>query len=75
MWATLSDHLEVVYGAVAALVIVIALTPAVGGFARRVGAVDVPGVDRAASTCCPSRGSAGSRSSSRSSSRRSRSST
>ena len=45
MWATLTDHLEVVYGAVAAFGIVIALTPAVGGFARRVGAVDVPGTD------------------------------
>jgi UDP-GlcNAc:undecaprenyl-phosphate GlcNAc-1-phosphate transferase len=45
MWATLSDHLEVLYGAAAAFAIVIALTPAVGGFARRVGAVDVPGAD------------------------------
>ncbi len=42
MWATLSDHLQVVYGAAAALVIVVLLTPAVGGMARRIGAVDEP---------------------------------
>src|SRR3954453_16866249 len=45
MWATLTDHLEVLYGAAAAFGIVIALTPAVGGFARRIGAVDIPGAD------------------------------
>src|SRR4051795_2470445 len=45
MWATLTDHLQVIWGAAAAAGIVIALTPAVGGFARRVGAVDVPGAD------------------------------
>jgi len=43
MWATLTDHLEIVYGAVLALVIVIALTPAVGGMARLLGVVDEPG--------------------------------
>ena len=42
MWGTLSDHLQVVYGAAAALVIVVLLTPAVGGMARRIGAVDEP---------------------------------
>ena len=42
MWATLTDHLQVVYGAVAALAIVVLLTPAVGGVARRLGAVDEP---------------------------------
>ena len=42
MWTTLSDHLQVVYGAVAALAIVVLLTPAVGGMARRIGAVDEP---------------------------------
>jgi UDP-GlcNAc:undecaprenyl-phosphate GlcNAc-1-phosphate transferase len=42
MWSTLSDHLQVVYGAVAALAIVVLLTPAVGGMARRIGAVDEP---------------------------------
>src|SRR3954454_20690767 len=43
MWATLSDHLESVYAAVVALVIVVALTPAVGGMARLLGVVDEPG--------------------------------
>ncbi len=38
----LRDHLEVVYGCVTALVIVILLTPAVAGMARRLGAVDLP---------------------------------
>jgi UDP-GlcNAc:undecaprenyl-phosphate GlcNAc-1-phosphate transferase len=46
MWSTLSDHPEVVYGAVAALLIVVLLTPAVGGMARLLGAVDVPGARR-----------------------------
>ena len=39
----LGDHLEVVYGAVVALVIVVLLTPAVGGMARLLGVVDQPG--------------------------------
>src|SRR6476619_4047018 len=38
----LRDHLEVVYGAVVAAFIVVALTPAVAGMARRFGAVDQP---------------------------------
>jgi UDP-GlcNAc:undecaprenyl-phosphate GlcNAc-1-phosphate transferase len=42
MWETLTDHLQVVYGAVAAMGLVVLLTPAVGGLARRVGAVDNP---------------------------------
>src|SRR5205809_7996730 len=43
MWETLTDHLEVLYGAVLALVIVVLLTPAVGGMARLLGVVDRPG--------------------------------
>ena len=46
MWSTLSDHPEVIYGAVLALVIVILLTPAVGGMARMLGVVDEPGARR-----------------------------
>jgi UDP-GlcNAc:undecaprenyl-phosphate/decaprenyl-phosphate GlcNAc-1-phosphate transferase len=46
MWNTLTDHLEVVYGAALALVIVILLTPAVGGMARMLGVVDQPGTRR-----------------------------
>src|SRR5213080_1745801 len=42
-WQELSDHVEVVWGAVVALVIVVLLTPAVGGMARLLGAVDRPG--------------------------------
>ena len=42
-WDELSDHTEVVWGAVVALVIVVLLTPAVGGMARLLGAVDQPG--------------------------------
>ena len=42
MWNTLTDNLEVVYGAVLALVIVVLLTPAVGGMARLLGVVDRP---------------------------------
>src|ERR671933_2084066 len=38
----LVTHLEVVWGAVLALVIVILLTPAVGGMARLLGVVDRP---------------------------------
>jgi hypothetical protein len=43
----LRDHLEVVYGAVVAAFIVVALTPAVAGMARRFGAVDQPDERRA----------------------------
>src|SRR5438876_10986745 len=42
MLNTLSDHLEVIWGALLALVVVILLTPAVGGMARLIGAVDRP---------------------------------
>jgi UDP-GlcNAc:undecaprenyl-phosphate GlcNAc-1-phosphate transferase len=38
----LRNHLEVLYGAAAALAIVVLLTPAVAGMARRLGAVDLP---------------------------------
>jgi UDP-GlcNAc:undecaprenyl-phosphate GlcNAc-1-phosphate transferase len=39
----LADHLEVLWGALIALALVVLLTPAVGGMARRLGVVDVPG--------------------------------
>src|SRR6266478_10145429 len=39
----LRDHLEVVWGALVAFVVVVLLTPAVGGMARMIGAVDAPG--------------------------------
>ena len=39
----LEDHLQVVWGALLAFVIVVLLTPAVGGMARRFGVVDSPG--------------------------------
>jgi UDP-GlcNAc:undecaprenyl-phosphate GlcNAc-1-phosphate transferase len=42
-WNELSDHPEVIWGAIVALVIVVLLTPAVGGMARLLGAVDRPG--------------------------------
>lgn len=42
MVETLRDHLEVLYGGFLALALVLVLTPAVGGFARRLGAVDAP---------------------------------
>jgi UDP-GlcNAc:undecaprenyl-phosphate/decaprenyl-phosphate GlcNAc-1-phosphate transferase len=42
MLHTLADHLQVIWGALVALVIVILLTPAVGGMARLLGAVDRP---------------------------------
>src|ERR687887_1718200 len=46
MWETFTDHLEVLWGAVVALGIVILLTPAVGGMARVLGVVDGPGTRR-----------------------------
>ncbi len=46
VWETLTDHLEVLYGAALALVIVVLLTPAVGGMARLLGVVDEPGARR-----------------------------
>src|SRR3982751_5811499 len=39
----LRDNLEVVWGALVAFVVVVLLTPAVGGMARMLGAVDSPG--------------------------------
>jgi UDP-GlcNAc:undecaprenyl-phosphate GlcNAc-1-phosphate transferase len=42
MLHTLADHLEVIWGAALALVIVVLLTPAVGGMARLLGVVDRP---------------------------------
>src|SRR3954453_948363 len=42
MWAELTDNLEIVWGCLLALVITVALTPAVAGVARRLGAVDLP---------------------------------
>ena len=42
----LRDHLEVLYGAAVALALVVVLTPAVAGMARRLGAVDVPDEQR-----------------------------
>src|ERR671931_2550326 len=42
MLHTLADHLEVIWGAALALVIVVLLTPAVGGMARLLGVVDQP---------------------------------
>src|SRR2546429_9361049 len=39
----LDKHLQVVWGALVAFVVVVLLTPAVGGMARMLGAVDAPG--------------------------------
>src|SRR5947208_3601334 len=39
----LRDHLQVVWGALVAFVVVVLLTPAVGGMARLLGVVDAPG--------------------------------
>jgi UDP-GlcNAc:undecaprenyl-phosphate GlcNAc-1-phosphate transferase len=39
----LGDHLEVLWGALVAFGVVVLLTPAVGGMARRLGVVDAPG--------------------------------
>jgi UDP-GlcNAc:undecaprenyl-phosphate/decaprenyl-phosphate GlcNAc-1-phosphate transferase len=46
MWDTLRDNPEVLYGAGVALLVVILLTPAVGGMARWLGVVDRPGQER-----------------------------
>src|SRR6266853_3428181 len=40
VWQEFTDHLEVLYGALTALVVVVLLTPAVGGMARLLGVVD-----------------------------------
>ena len=42
-WDKLTDHPEVIWAALVALVIVVLLTPAVGGMARLLGVVDRPG--------------------------------
>jgi UDP-GlcNAc:undecaprenyl-phosphate GlcNAc-1-phosphate transferase len=42
-WDELTDHPEVIWAALVALAIVVALTPAVGGMARLLGVVDRPG--------------------------------
>ncbi len=47
MLDTFLDHLQVAYGAALALAVVVLLTPAVGGMARLLGAVDRPGERRA----------------------------
>src|SRR3954464_1927218 len=39
----LGEHLQVVWGALLAFAVVVLLTPAVGGMARMLGAVDAPG--------------------------------
>jgi UDP-GlcNAc:undecaprenyl-phosphate GlcNAc-1-phosphate transferase len=39
----LADHLEVVWASLLAFAVVVLLTPAVGGMARRLGIVDIPG--------------------------------
>jgi UDP-GlcNAc:undecaprenyl-phosphate GlcNAc-1-phosphate transferase len=46
VWQTLTDNLEVVWGAILAAAIVVLLTPAVGGMARLLGVVDEPGTRR-----------------------------
>ena len=46
MWQTLRDNVEVVWGFVVALGVVLVLTPAVGRFARILGVVDQPGEAR-----------------------------
>src|SRR5690242_5439961 len=43
VFGVLSDNLEVVWGALVAFVVVVLLTPAVGGMARMLGVVDRPG--------------------------------
>jgi UDP-GlcNAc:undecaprenyl-phosphate GlcNAc-1-phosphate transferase len=42
-WDHLTDHAEVIWAALVAFVIVVLLTPAVGGMARLLGVVDRPG--------------------------------
>jgi len=46
MWQTLRDNLEVIWGFLVALGVVLVLTPAVGRFARILGVVDQPGEAR-----------------------------
>ena len=40
VWSQLTDHLEVLWGALIAFAVVVLLTPAVGGMARMLGVVD-----------------------------------
>ena len=42
VWSELTDHLQVLYGAVAALAIVLILTPAVGRSARYLRVIERP---------------------------------
>ncbi|HXY85085.1 MAG TPA: MraY family glycosyltransferase [Gaiellaceae bacterium] len=42
MFETLTDNMQIVWGAIVAFAIVVLLTPAVGGMARMLGAVDRP---------------------------------
>ena len=42
VWANFTDHLEVLWGALISLAVVVLLTPAVGGMARILGVVDRP---------------------------------
>jgi UDP-GlcNAc:undecaprenyl-phosphate/decaprenyl-phosphate GlcNAc-1-phosphate transferase len=53
VWHTLENHPETLYGAALALLIVILLTPAVGGMARLLGVVDQPGARRLNRTAVP----------------------
>src|SRR5258708_39614524 len=46
VWTELTNHLEILWGAIVPLVIVVALTPAVGGMARLLGVVDRSEGDR-----------------------------
>jgi UDP-GlcNAc:undecaprenyl-phosphate GlcNAc-1-phosphate transferase len=46
MWETFTDHLQILYGAIFAFLIVVLLTPAVGGMARLLGVVDEPAARR-----------------------------
>ena len=62
VWTELTDHLEVLYGAAAALVIVLLLTPAVGSAARYLRLVERR--PKASATARRCRGSVGSRCSS-----------
>jgi UDP-GlcNAc:undecaprenyl-phosphate GlcNAc-1-phosphate transferase len=48
VWREFSDHLQVLWGALAAFAIVVLLTPAVGGMARLLGVVDRPEAGRRA---------------------------
>src|SRR4051812_50189682 len=53
VWRQLTDHLEVIYGALSALAIVIVLTPAVGRGARYLRLVERPQEGRRARSSIP----------------------